>query len=354
MDGRGALDGWIAQQGGEGVKEILIIGGGLAGLSLGIGLLRRKVPVRLIERGDYPQHKVCGEFISGVEDGTLEVLGIKNALSDAQLMDQMSWWISGDEVTNEVLPVPARGISRYSLDQRLAKMFVDLGGILKTRSSWRGELTEGVVEASGKKKRGSKKWIGLKVHYSDIDVVGLEMHSAGGGYAGVATIDSNKVNVCALFKLNKELKGDRILEQYMRANGMGYLAARLEEAKRDDASASAIAGFDFGAQDDAGGFAVGDAQYSIPPFTGNGMSMALESSAIALPFLQKYSEGDTSWDASCHAYRSAKKDYFQKRCRLAAGLHPLFFNSLSQSMLGQLGKRSLFPTSFLFEQLRTP
>ncbi|MFC5051768.1 NAD(P)/FAD-dependent oxidoreductase [Rubritalea spongiae] len=336
------------------MREIQIIGGGLAGLSLGIGLLRRRVPVRLIERGDYPQHKVCGEFISGVQERTLEVLGIQVALEGAQMLEQMSWWIAGKKVTDEVLPTPARGLSRFVLDRRLAQMFVELGGDLETRKSWRGEITEGVVVASGKRKRGAKKWIGLKLHYSNIDVKGLEMHSAGGGYAGLANIESNKVNVCALFELNKEIKGEQLLEKYMRANGLGYLAERLELADRDDVSASAIAGFDFGAQCNTDGFAVGDAQYMIPPFTGNGMSMALESSAIALPFLQGYSEGKSSWDEASVDYNKAKKDYFQKRCGLAAGLHPLFFNSLSQLLLGQLGKRSLFPTSFLFEQLRTP
>ncbi|MGJ8673852.1 NAD(P)/FAD-dependent oxidoreductase [Rubritalea sp.] len=336
------------------MREIKIIGGGLAGLSLGIALRKRGIPVRIIERGSYPQHKVCGEFISGVEDETLEFLGIMSELGDAQLINQMSWWIAGKEVTEEKLPSLARGISRDVLDQRLAELFVRLGGDLETRSSWRGELVDGLVKASGKRKGGSKRWIGLKVHYAGVNIAGLEMHSGGGGYAGVAAIEGNKVNVCALFELNKEIKGEKLLEQYMRTNGLGYLAAKLETADRLDESSSAIAGFSFGSQDDDGSFSVGDAQYSIPPFTGNGMSMALESSAIAVPFLQSYAEGQASWEDTCLKYRKGKKAYFQKRCHLAAGLHPLFFNSLSQSLLSQLGKRSLFPTSFLFEQLRTP
>src|SRR5262245_1231910 len=46
-------------------KDIRIVGGGLAGLVLGIGLRRRGVPVHLYEAGGYPRHRVCGEFISG-------------------------------------------------------------------------------------------------------------------------------------------------------------------------------------------------------------------------------------------------------------------------------------------------
>ena len=42
------------------MKAVTIIGGGLSGLCLGIGLRQRGVPVRIIEAGTYPRHKVCG------------------------------------------------------------------------------------------------------------------------------------------------------------------------------------------------------------------------------------------------------------------------------------------------------
>ena len=47
------------------MKAIHVIGGGLAGLTLGIGLRNRGVPVTISEAGEYPRHRVCGEFISG-------------------------------------------------------------------------------------------------------------------------------------------------------------------------------------------------------------------------------------------------------------------------------------------------
>ena len=56
-------------------KPITIIGGGLAGLTLGIGLRQREVPVTIWEAGNYPRHRVCGEFISGNGQAVLERLG---------------------------------------------------------------------------------------------------------------------------------------------------------------------------------------------------------------------------------------------------------------------------------------
>ena len=47
------------------MKNVTIVGGGIAGLSAGIALRQRGVPVTVIESKEYPRHKVCGEFISG-------------------------------------------------------------------------------------------------------------------------------------------------------------------------------------------------------------------------------------------------------------------------------------------------
>jgi NADPH-dependent 2,4-dienoyl-CoA reductase/sulfur reductase-like enzyme len=41
-------------------KSITIVGGGLAGLTLGIGLRQRSVPVTIQEAANYPRHRVCG------------------------------------------------------------------------------------------------------------------------------------------------------------------------------------------------------------------------------------------------------------------------------------------------------
>jgi 2-polyprenyl-6-methoxyphenol hydroxylase-like FAD-dependent oxidoreductase len=57
-------------------RPITIVGGGLAGLTLGIGLRQRDVPVTLYEAGHYPRHRVCGEFISGRGQQSLVRLGL--------------------------------------------------------------------------------------------------------------------------------------------------------------------------------------------------------------------------------------------------------------------------------------
>ena len=43
---------------------IIIIGGGLAGLIAAIHLRKNNYEVLVIEKNEYPKHKVCGEYIS--------------------------------------------------------------------------------------------------------------------------------------------------------------------------------------------------------------------------------------------------------------------------------------------------
>ena len=64
-------------------KPILIVGGGLAGLTLGIALRREGVEVTLLEAGHYPRHRVCGEFLSGRGPSILKELGLEKKLAEA-------------------------------------------------------------------------------------------------------------------------------------------------------------------------------------------------------------------------------------------------------------------------------
>ncbi|NBS85073.1 MAG: dehydrogenase, partial [Verrucomicrobia bacterium] len=62
------------------MKAVTIVGGGLAGLTLGLLLRRKQVPVRLYEAGIYPRHRVCGEYLCGRALTVIESLGLRPSL----------------------------------------------------------------------------------------------------------------------------------------------------------------------------------------------------------------------------------------------------------------------------------
>src|SRR5688572_21459131 len=114
------------------MKPITIIGGGLAGLTLGIGLRQKNVPVRIFEAGNYPRHRVCGEFISGRGQETLRQSCLPDDLSSlaAQAAQSIAFFSQRAPLGSYRLRTAAICISRFRLDAFLAERFVGLGGEL--------------------------------------------------------------------------------------------------------------------------------------------------------------------------------------------------------------------------------
>ena len=113
------------------LRPIRIIGGGLAGLALGAAMRRFGVPVTVFEAGNYPRHRVCGEFLSGVGDDELAELGIGDVAEGAPRHEETLWFARDRRILEQRLPEPALAISRHVLDAALARSFHAAGGELR-------------------------------------------------------------------------------------------------------------------------------------------------------------------------------------------------------------------------------
>ena len=332
---------------------ITIVGGGLAGLSLSIALRQREIPVVVYEKRRYPFHRVCGEFISGVSDATLEELGISDCFDDAVPIDQMAWWIGDRKVLEQELPRSARGISRFTLDHRLVERAESAGVEVRPGESYTAEDTEAVVWASGKSNASRSRWVGLSAHFEHVDVEGLEMYCGPKGYIGMSAIEGGRVNVTGLFRKDATIKarGEGLMDAYLIANGCGNLARRLRSACFVEGSLAAIAGFDFGSQLHSG-FAVGDRSLLIPPFAGNGMSMAFESAAYAKGCICDFWGGQLNWKQASQKQASFQSKAFGRRMDYATVLHPFLLSAPGLRILGALAASRMLPSTFLFKVLR--
>jgi 2-polyprenyl-6-methoxyphenol hydroxylase-like FAD-dependent oxidoreductase len=297
-------------------KPITIIGGGLAGLTLGIGLRQRDIPVTLREAGAYPRHRVCGEFISGRGQGTLERLGLRALVTRAGAIPAQTTAFFSARAASAVrkLSEPAISISRYSLDDLLAKQFQQLGGELLLNERWRaGEFTEGIIRATGRRaqaREGGWRWFGLKVHARNVSLMAdLEMHLSSSGYLGMSRLPGGEVNICGLFRRPAHApEAPPRWQEALRGEPGTPRDARLREAVFDEDSFCSVAGLALQPRQ-AGALsecALGDAVTMIPPVTGNGMSMAFESAEIAIEPLVAYSEGRLSWPQA--------RDNIARRC----------------------------------------
>lgn len=346
------MAGFVASSGME--RVITIAGGGLAGLSLGIALRQQGGEVALHEAGVYPRHRVCGEFISGVSPATFQTLGVADLFHDAQEHRSTAWFFRGRKILTTEVPT-GLGISRYTLDQRLGARFRDLGGVLHESSRLKPEGKDGLVWCAGRvPARGH--WIGLKCHASALELVAdLEMHLASNGYIGLARVEGGKVNICGLFRLEPKLsgRGAQTLELYLRAGGLHGLVTRIFSARVDETSFLGVAGFRLGRQSKCQGIAtLGDAWAMIPPFTGNGMSMAFESAELAVEPLQTWQSGRETWSRALARIRQRLASHFAKRLFWARVMHPFLTTDIGQAFFTVVSRSGLLPFKSCFRALR--
>ncbi|MGA9453081.1 MAG: FAD-dependent monooxygenase [Verrucomicrobiia bacterium] len=346
-------------------KPITIVGGGLAGLTLGIGLRRRGVPVTVWEAGHYPRHRVCGEFISGRGQETLSRLGLRKLFERAGAVNASTaaFFSATRSAPPRSLPARAICLSRFTMDHALAVEFRRLGGELLEDQRWpavgvhasacpdrlKPELQpEGVVRASGRRLQPSENgspWFGLKAHAHNVPLTAdLEMHVSPGGYVGLCRVNGGAVNVCGLFRRRagahntpqnwprRDLRGWR---EWLRGQAGSPLNRRLAAAEFDESSFCAVAGISLRPQRAAARAecCVGDAITMIPPVTGNGMSMAFESAGLAVEPLAAWSGGEISWTEARQTLAHRCDAAFARRLAWAKWLQRMMLAPSLQNIL---------------------
>lgn len=329
-------------------KPVTIVGGGVAGLTLGIGLRQRGVPVTVWEAGRYPRHRVCGEFISGEGQNSLTRLGLAPGLLDAGACSAASaaFFSGSRKIAAHALPSAAWCLSRWILDDWLSREFLRLGGDLRVGSRWDGEFGTGIVRASGRRPQPvADGWrlFGLKIHAQGVALdADLEMHLVPAGYVGLCRLAGGEVNICGLFRSKTTVPGlARNWRDWLGGPTDSVLHSRLADARFFDESFSTVAALSLRPLPAARGSecCIGDSLTMIPPLTGNGMSMAFESAEMAIGPLGEYSSGDLTWDRAREEIATACDHRFAARLRWAGWLQQALFNAPPQAALLRLTAR---------------
>ena len=344
-----------------GAKPITIVGGGLAGLALGIGLRRCDVPAMIHEAGHYPRHRVCGEFISGRGQATFARLGLRELIDEAGAVSARTTAFFSTTKSTAPRPLPSAAVclSRFVLDAALAKKFRELGGELFEGRRFAGNFDEGIVRATGRRARteaGGSHWFGLKIHARNVSLAAdLEMHVSPRSYVGLCKINGGEVNVCGLFRKDAGENGEaRNRHELLRGQPGSPLRQRLAHAEFDENSFCAVAGLSMQPQPAAARveICVGDAITMIPPITGNGMSMALESAELALVPLTAWSRGEISWNDARQKIARECDAVFARRLAWAKWLQRIILTPALQNPLVMLTARSDCIWQMAFERTR--
>jgi len=297
------------------LHDALIVGGGPAGAACAVALARAGRRVVLLERETEPGHKVCGEFLSIEAVRLLSGLGVDPGALGGVPVERLRLAAGGRECEAR-LPFRGMSVSRRALDDALLRCAAANGAIVRRGArvralfpdgaTWRARLAngdtfvgEGAFLATGK--HGLKDWqrpashgaamVGFKQHWwlsaaMTSELTGsVELALFKNGYAGLEPVEDGRANLCLLVRRDwlAALGGswDALLAAVRDASPL--IERRLDGAEPCWHPAVAVAGIPFGylRRGGPGPWRLGDQAAVVPPFTGDGISVALLSAQRA-------------------------------------------------------------------------
>ncbi|KIA90571.1 NAD(P)/FAD-dependent oxidoreductase [Kaistella jeonii] len=293
-------------------NEVLIIGGGLAGLTSAIHLTKMGCKVIVIEKNSYPKHKVCGEYISNEILPYFNWLNINIEELKPTHISNLQFSSESGRIIETKLPLGGFGISRYILDYALYKKALSqnceiledqVNEVIFKDDIFEVQLASGktltskvVLGGFGKRSNLDLKmkrnflqkkspWLAVKSHFEGEfadDVVGL--HNFKGGYCGVSKVENNLLNICYLtnFKSFKKYKNiEEFQEKVVSKNP--HLKNILENSQPVFEKPLTISQICFEKKENVENhiLMVGDTAGLIHPLCGNGMAMAIHSAKLA-------------------------------------------------------------------------
>ena len=300
-------------------KKVLIIGGGLAGLTAAIHLSKIGLQVTVIEKNSFPKHKVCGEYISNEVLPYFNWLGINVSHLNPTHITHLEFSTSSGKTIKSNLPLGGFGISRFALDNHLYHVAIKNGctflqdtveEIVYAKNQFNITTaknnilkSEIIIGAFGKRSNIDQKmnrdfitkksyWLAVKAHYiGDFpnDLVGL--HNFKGGYCGVSKVENDIINICYLadydtFKKYKNIEEyqNHILTQNPNLNVIFNKIKMLYEKPLTISQIS----FEKKHAVENHILMIGDTAGLIHPLCGNGMAMAIHSAKIVSELIHKY------------------------------------------------------------------
>lgn len=355
------------------MKNVIIVGGGLAGLVSSILLARKGIEVILIEKKTYPFHRVCGEYVS---NETLPFLQSQDLFpKDLELPAITTFQLSSaaGKSTSLQLDLGGFGISRFTLDHFLYQeakkngvsflLNKEVGNVIYSDEHFQVEVGDQrlranvVIGAFGKRSKldiefkrsfvqKRSPYVGVKYHikteHSDSLIA---LHNFEGGYCGISNVEEDKTNLCYLVhreKLKQAGSIENLEKEVLKKNS--HLKNIFENSDFIFDKPETINEISFETKEPIFNhmLMMGDAAGMITPLCGNGMAMAIHASKIASEHILQFCSSKINRQQLENNYASDWQKQFSKRLWFGRQVQRLFGNETSSNLAVNLAIHSKF------------
>jgi flavin-dependent dehydrogenase len=341
--------------------DVIVVGGGLGGLTFAIQCASAGYRVAVFEKEHYPFHKVCGEYVSNESKLFLIQLGLPLRSWNLPTIEQLLLTDINGNAYPFKLDLGGFGISRFKLDDELYKLalqkkvkvfsgtkvmnvnfFENNFDVVTANGNFSSRI---VIGSFGKRSNLDVQWnrikeerkyainntfIGVKYHIQYPFPNNLiALHNFKNGYCGISMIEDEKCCLCYLTTMHNLKENENSIE--VMQEKVLYKNPALKKIFREAVflykKPEAIAQVSFAPKSQVQNHVlmVGDAAGLITPLCGNGMSIAMHSGKLAFAVVDKFLKGIINRTEMEREYTINWRHHFETR---------LWYGRKVQSLMG--------------------
>ncbi len=347
------------------MKDIIVIGGGLAGLICSIQLRVMGFTVILAEKNTYPFHRVCGEYISNEVISYLKKLDCFPEELNPSSITQFKFTSAAGKAASMPLDLGGFGISRFAFDQWLANKALKAGVDVRQNTTVDkvefhdnkfhvtgknlDEHARVVIGAFGKRSTLDKNlqrpsfyhrspFVGVKYHCTvDIPRNEISLHNFSGGYCGVSAVEDDHINICYLIERSVLKKyGDIQMAEKEVLQKNPHLDHLFKHATFLWDKPVTINEISFSRKEVVFEHILmaGDSAGMITPLAGNGMSLAIHAAKLLCKEVASFLNGEIVRREMESNYINSWNRQFKTRLWYGRKIQSLFGNRLSSLAVG--------------------
>jgi flavin-dependent dehydrogenase len=326
--------------------DVAVVGAGPAGASAAVTAARLGAKVLLFEAGEFPRHKVCGEFVSAesldvLHDLLRQVPDAARILAASPVVDKVRLLLDHAFTAAPVSP-PGLSIARYDLDNLLwqaAKQArvctrsscdvrsLEGTGPFELETSTGSVKASAVIVAAGRWSRfkprisvpRGPKWLGMKAHFREpTSSQSTDLYFFDHGYCGVQPVSPGVVNACAMVRSDR---ATTLEEVFALAPALADRSRSWEPLMDPITTAPLIYRKPEPVRDNL--VFVGDAAAFIDPFVGDGISIALRTGQMSANELQPAIKDCSALPAALASYKKKYEEHFVPLINAASRIRAL-------------------------------